>query len=165
MSSSASLPAQVPSSPPPLVNAAIYPALGRLLRFALPYWPRLLAVTLALVGAGAAAIALPKLLEWAIDAGLGVTVRQGRTEVAVDETLLIVAGLALLGAAGLRGGFQFCQAYLSEWVAQAVAYDLRNRLYQRLQSLSFAYHDAAETGQILSRARSEERRVGKECRL
>ena len=141
-----------PLSAPPPVNAAMHRALGRLLRFALPYWPRLLTVTLALVGAGAAAIAMPKLLGWAIDTGLGVTVGQGRTAVAVDETLLIVAGLALLGAAGLRGGFQFVQSYLSECVAQAVAYDLRNSLYRRLQSLSFAYHDAAETGQILSRA-------------
>ncbi len=126
--------------------------LRRLIRFAVPYWPRLIAVALLLVGSGAFVIAVPELVKWAIDSGLGVKVGDDTVRVAVDETLLVVAGLAILGAAVLRGLSQFGQSYLSEWVAQRVAYDIRNRLYHRLQTLSFAYHDTAETGQIMSRA-------------
>ena len=37
-------------------------------------------------------------------------------------------------------------------MSQGVAYDLRNELHQKLSSLSFAYHDRTETGQLLSRA-------------
>ena len=46
----------------------------------------------------------------------------------------------------------FVQRYLAEWVGQTVAYDLRNAIYQRLQTLSFRFHDGAETGQIMVRA-------------
>ena len=124
----------------------------RLLRFAAPYWRGLLVIFAAIVGTGAFAIALPQLLIWAIDTGLGVEVVDGITAVDVDGSLLVVAALALLGSALMRGLFQFLQSYLGESVAQAVAYDMRTQLYDRLQSLSFAYHDDAETGQIMSRA-------------
>jgi ATP-binding cassette subfamily B protein len=33
-----------------------------------------------------------------------------------------------------------------------VAYDLRNHIYEKLQRLSYAYHDNAHTGQLMSRA-------------
>ena len=124
----------------------------RIFGFTLPYWRRLLAASLAFVLSAAFIVAMPQLVQWAIDNGLGVTVVDGDFAVDVDQTLLVVAALAILGAAVLRGLLQFGQSYLSEWVAQQVAYDIRNRLYQRLQTLSFAYHDKAETGQIMSRA-------------
>ena len=126
--------------------------LGRLFRYALPYWRGLIVTLLAIIATGGFAIATPELLEWAVNTGLGVQVRDGVTTVDVDEGLLIIAGVALLGAALLRGLFQFLQSYLAESVAQAVAYDLRNHIYERLQRLSFAYHDDAETGQVMVRA-------------
>ena len=139
------------ASPLPPMGSSLRVA-GRLIRFAAPYWRGLLVTLVAIVGTGAFAIALPQLLIWAIDTGLGVEVVGDVTSIDVDEGLLVVAALALLGAALMRGLFQFVQSYLAESVAQAVAYDLRNQLYERLQSLSFAYHDGAETGQIMSRA-------------
>ena len=124
----------------------------RLVRFARRY-PRGLSITLlAIVATGGFAIATPELLEWAVNSGLGVQVVDGTTTVDVDESLLVIAGLALLGAALLRGVSQFLQAYLAESVAQAVAYDIRNQIYERLQRLSFAYHDDSETGQVMVRA-------------
>ena len=33
-----------------------------------------------------------------------------------------------------------------------MAFDLRNKIYERLQRLSYAYHDRQQTGQIMSRA-------------
>ncbi len=126
--------------------------IGRILGFARPYKRRLALAALTLVGSGGFAIAMPRLIGWAIDTGLGVRVADGVTSVEVNVTLLLVAGAAILGAAVLRGMAQLAQSYLTEWVAQTVAYDIRNRLYARLQSLSFAFHDRAETGQIMSRA-------------
>ncbi|MCZ6708103.1 MAG: ABC transporter ATP-binding protein [Chloroflexi bacterium] len=104
---------------------------------------------LALIATGAFAIATPLLLEWAINSALGA---EGAASVDVNKTLVLVAAAALLGAALLRGLAQFLQAYLAEWVGQTVAYDVRNSLYERLQNLSFSYHDEAETGQIMARA-------------
>ena len=142
---------EIGASPLPPMGSSLRVA-WRLLRFAVPYWRGLLVILAAIIGTGVFAIALPQLLIWAIDSGLGVDVVDGITTVDVDESLLLVAALALLGAALMRGLFQFVQSYLGESVAQAVAYDLRTKLYDRLQSLSFAYHDDAETGQIMSRA-------------
>jgi ATP-binding cassette subfamily B protein len=36
--------------------------------------------------------------------------------------------------------------------SQTVAYDLRNAIHDKLQSLSFSYHDRSETGQLLARS-------------
>jgi ATP-binding cassette subfamily B protein len=67
-------------------------------------------------------------------------------------TLLLYGGIAILGAAVLRGLFAFGQTYLGEYISQGVAYDIRNLLYDRIQRLSFAFHDKAQTGELMSRA-------------
>jgi ATP-binding cassette subfamily B protein len=41
---------------------------------------------------------------------------------------------------------------MSAYIGQKVAFDLRNRIYDRIQRLSFAFHDKAQTGQLMSRA-------------
>jgi len=65
---------------------------------------------------------------------------------------LALAGGAILAAAILRGVFAYWVTYLSEWLSQHVAFDLRNGIYDRLQRLSYAYHDRQQTGQLMSRA-------------
>ena len=145
-------PAQLVASQLAPPSDGVMPVVRRIFSFTLPYWRRMIAAGIAFIASGAFIVAMPELVEWAIDTGLGVTVVDGNFAVDVDQTLLILIGLAILGAAVMRGFLQFGQSYLAEWVAQQVAYDLRNRLYQRLQTLSFAYHDKAETGQIMSRA-------------
>ena len=68
------------------------------------------------------------------------------------------AGVIRLGAGALmvltliRGVITFLTGRWTEVASQNVAYDLRNEVHDRLQSLSFSYHDRAETGQLLSRA-------------
>lgn len=67
------------------------------------------------------------------------------------ETLLLAGGI-LLGLAAFRAFFTYWQTFLGEWLAQHVAFDLRNKIYDRLQRLSYAYHDQQQTGQVMSRA-------------
>ncbi|MCY3588690.1 MAG: ABC transporter ATP-binding protein [Chloroflexi bacterium] len=126
--------------------------LGRVLRFALPYWKGLTVTAVAILAAAVFAIATPVLLRWAIDIAISTNIVNGETVIEITGWLVLVAGLALVGAAVLRGTSMFVQRYLAEWVGQTVAYDLRNAIYQRLQTLSFRYHDGAETGQIMVRA-------------
>ena len=123
--------------------------LSRIFAYAKPYRGQLTLTMLALIATGAFAVATPLLLEWAVNSALGA---RDAASVDVNKTLVLVAAAALLGAALLRGLAQFVQAYLAEWVGQTVAYDVRNSLYERLQNLSFSYHDEAETGQIMARA-------------
>jgi ATP-binding cassette subfamily B protein len=49
--------------------------------------------------------------------------------------------------------------YLSEWIAAHVGYDLRNRLYDHIQHLSFSYHDHAQSGQLISRCIEDVRAI------
>ena len=117
----------------------------RLYRFVLKYKLRVTVAWLCVVGAGAFLLVGPKLVQWAIDFGIGQETTQ-RTLV------LTAAALAIFGAAALRSVSQYGRQYLGQWVAQNVAYDLRNSIYNHLQHLSFAYHDTHQTGQLMSRA-------------
>ena len=125
---------------------------ARIMRFALPYWRGLLITMAAILATAGFAVATPVLLRWAVDTAIHTRIVDGDTVVGVTGWLVAVAGVALIGAAVLRGTTMFIQRYLAEWVGQTVAYDLRNAIYQRLQTLSFRFHDGAETGQIMVRA-------------
>ena len=127
----------------------------RVLRFAAPYRKGLALTALAIGSAVAFMVATPALLRWAVNSALGTTIVDGEVQVDVVPGLVAAAAAALIVVALLRGIALFLQRYLAEWIGQTVAYDLRNDIYQRLQTLSFRYHDAAETGQIMVRATAD----------
>ncbi len=52
----------------------------------------------------------------------------------------------MIGLAVDRAFPHFAQGTLAARSAQGGAYDLRNELDGRIQSLSFSYHDRAQTG-------------------
>ncbi|GAB4405817.1 MAG: ABC transporter ATP-binding protein [Anaerolineales bacterium] len=119
--------------------------LWRLLGYVRPYARRTALAYACLLGVTALSLAVPWVIKQAVDLGL----TQG-----TPSTLLVLAG-GLLGLGLVRAGFSFGQRYLSAWLAHRVAYDLRNRLYDRIQTLSFAFHDHAQTGQLMSRCTSD----------
>ncbi|MBI2887940.1 MAG: ABC transporter ATP-binding protein [Chloroflexi bacterium] len=122
--------------------------MGILLRelgFLRKYWRRVVLAYLCLLGSATFSMATPWIVKGAIDVGLA----QG------DSSFLILSGLLIVGASLLRGGFAYGQTYLGEYLSQAVAYDLRNAIYDRLQRLSYAYHDQQQTGQLMSRATAD----------
>ena len=70
------------------------------------------------------------------------------------ETLLWLA-VGLLGASLARGVFDFARTYSTDSLSQKVSYVLRNRFYDRLQHMSFAYHDREHTGDLMSKATAD----------
>jgi ATP-binding cassette subfamily B multidrug efflux pump len=72
---------------------------------------------------------------------------------------LVVASLAIVGFAVLRGVFAFLQAYWAERNSQSVAFELRNDLFAKIQRLSFSYHDRNQTGQLMIRATDDVEKV------
>lgn len=90
-------------------------------------------------------LVIPRLTQVIIDQGI-----TGR------ETLVILWGAAAIVALALvRALFSFLQGFLAAKASQGAAYELRNSLYARIQTLSFGYHDRAQTGQLLTRATSD----------
>ena len=106
--------------------------------------------------------ALPKILE-ALKYPAGWSIDQLRAQLEADVSsapqTLISAILFILLFAALRGIFSFLQAYWAEKNSQAVAYDLRNDLYAKIQRLSFSYHDKNQTGQLMIRATDDVEKV------
>ena len=99
-------------------------------------------------------MASPLLVGWAIDFGLD-PVRDANgvpVGLAGSKTLLVLAAVAIIVFAIGRGIAAFGQQFISESIAQRVAYDLRNDIYDNVQRLSYAYHDKVQSGQIMSRA-------------
>jgi ATP-binding cassette subfamily B protein len=103
------------------------------------------AVALAYVSLAGALIftaLMPWMLKRAIDAGIA----------GHSERALVISGLAIVGFSIGKGVSAYLQSYLGEYLSQSVAYDLRRDFYLKVQSLSFAFHDQVDTGQLMSRA-------------
>jgi ABC-type multidrug transport system fused ATPase/permease subunit len=124
----------------------------RLTQFCIPYWKQVLLALVCVAASSAFVVMIPGLLGWAVNTGLGIHTVDGHVVVDGNRRLLVIIAIAIVGTAIGRGVFAYGQQYLAEWIAQRVAYDLRNKIYNHLQKLSFAYHDKAQTGQIMSRA-------------
>ncbi len=87
----------------------------------------------------------PQLFRWGIDRGIA----QQNLQIVLDSAAwMVVAAIA-------RGLFNFGQSYLAETASQGVAYDLRNKIFHKIQNLSFSYHDQSQTSQLLTRVTSD----------
>lgn len=74
------------------------------------------------------------------------------------DLMLPLLGL-LLGAGFGTAFFRFVQRYINEYVSQSIIYDLRNRLYSKIQKQSIDFFDRMETGQLISRGTSDVRSI------
>ena len=68
--------------------------------------------------------------------------------------LLLYAGI-LLAIATTKGIFQFLTRWIVIGVSREIEFDLRNDLFQRLESLSYAYYQRHRTGDIMARATND----------
>jgi ATP-binding cassette subfamily B protein len=120
-------------------------ALWRSMRFLKSYWLMLVGMFLSLLVATGAMLVVPRMAQTIIDRGIAQ--RNG--------SLVLWVSLAMVLFAIVTALFQFAQGALGARVAHGSAYDMRNELYAKIQSLSFSYHDRAQTGQLLTRATSD----------
>jgi ATP-binding cassette subfamily B protein len=92
----------------------------------------------------------------AVAMGTGVLIPflVGRTvdEIRKGETNLWPLAFAILGAGLIRIAFSVARRLIAGRVSLGVEYDLRNRMYQHLQSLELAFFDEQQTGQLMSRS-------------
>lgn len=105
-------------------------------------------VGVALVSTFAAAtlqLTIPRLLGRAVDEAQHVIAAGADAEAALLETAFILLGVSIL-----RGIFTMLQNYYGEAVGHQVGYELRLACYEKLQQLSFSFHDRAHTGDLIT---------------
>jgi len=120
-------------------------ALIRALKFVRAYrWYAVLGV-LSVLASAAADLASPQLLRRIIDEGISKA----------DNRVIFTGAAMLVGVALLGGIASFLQGYFSATASHGSAYQMRNTIFDKLQRLSFAYHDRAQTGQLITRVTSD----------
>ena len=88
---------------------------------------------------------VPRLLGQAVDQAQGIV---GGGEGA--EQALFMSALLLLGVSVARGLFTLIQNYFSESVGHHVGYELRLAFYDKVQRLSYSYHDKVHSGDLIT---------------
>ena len=121
----------------------------RCYRYLRPYTRQAAGAALAMAGIDTIMLVTPQIIRWSVDRGID----QG------DLAFLAWSVVALLGITFVKGVLAFFQGRWIEMGSQGVAYDLRNAIHRKLASLSFSYHDHAQTGQLLSRASQDVERI------
>ena len=119
----------------------------RIVKMAFTRKREMAAAYIAMIGATTAYLFLPHLFGQAIDQ-IKVMLEGGNIAL---QSLLVIVGV-IIGLSILRGGLSYFQNYFGEAISQYVSYDLRNKLYDHVQHLSFGFHDRNHTGQVMSRA-------------
>ena len=117
----------------------------RCMGFVRKYWKQQMASFIALTITTVAGLVVPKLLGTGVRTALGSGTR---------TPLFILGGWIILSSL-VRGLSGYVNRYYNQVVSQEAAYDIRNNIYDHLQSLSFGYHDKAQTGQLMSRATAD----------
>ncbi|MEZ0396207.1 MAG: ABC transporter ATP-binding protein [Anaerolineales bacterium] len=121
----------------------------KLRSFVTAYLPQIFLSILNLGGITALSLYTPRIIRAVIDQGV----------LHADTALLVRSALLLLGIGLASAAMSALQRYLAEWIGGHIGYDLRNRLYDHIQNLSFSYHDHAQTGQLISRCIEDVRAV------
>ncbi len=121
----------------------------RVLNYVKKYWFAEAIAYLCMLGIAGGRLISPKIIERIVDLGI----EQGQADILLNLVLL------LIGVTLVTGFFRYGEGYLTESVSQDVSYDMRNEAYAKLQSLSFSYHDRAQTGQLLARITSDVERL------
>ena len=114
-----------------------------------PYRNKVITGALLLIVLTAIDLVFPTIIREVIDLGL----EGGQT-----NFLVISAGI-IIGLGILKAILTNIQRKQTGSLANLVAYDLRNNLYQHIQRLSFSFHDHSQSGQLISRVIEDVRSI------
>lgn len=116
-------------------------ALARLIPFARPVLPRLIAGMFAALGAAVVSLMIPLVLQAAVDGPIATR----------DVSLIVWASLGVLALGVAEALFVYLRRAFVLTPATGVEYEIRQQFYRRLQRLPVAFHDRWQSGQLLSR--------------
>lgn len=122
-----------------------FTAWKRMMGYLRNYWLWAFIALVGIIGSNILAIIIPIVLRDVIDIGLALNA----------SSFMILAGLLVVALGLLRGITGFLFRYFGERLSHHIAYDIRNQVYDRVQTLQFSYHDKAEVGALITRAISD----------
>jgi ATP-binding cassette subfamily B protein len=122
-----------------------FAALLRVREYLRPYYGRLVLTILAALAAVSAEIAIPLLTKSVIDSAIRH----------VDRVLLVELGVAAVAFGALQSFLNFFRRWVQAGVVAGLEKTMRDDLYEHLQRLDSGFHDAWQSGQLLSRATTD----------
>ena len=125
-------------------------ALVRITRMALRYRVRFPLAVICVVAAGVFQLLIPRYLGQAVDHATGLLGSVGAS-VGQAQDALMWAAVMVLSVAILRGAFTLAHSYFAESIGQSLGYELRLAFFEKLQRLSFSYHDKVHSGDLITR--------------
>ena len=117
-------------------------ALARIARMCFRHPWQAGAALLATVAAAGLQLTIPRLLGRAVD--------ETQRALAGAPDALWTTALLLFGISALRGLFTMVQNYYGEAVGHHVGYELRLAFYEKVQRLSFGFHDRVHSGDLIT---------------
>jgi ATP-binding cassette subfamily B multidrug efflux pump len=117
----------------------------RIMGFLKPYAGRMATALAMLLLSSAVMLVQPRLTQWAVDAGI----------TAGSVHTVILASLAVLLSAAVGSVIMYLSGTLLIRASQGAGYDIRNRLFARVASFSFANFDRFRTGELMVRLNSD----------
>ena len=129
--------------------------LVRITRMAYVYRTRLILAYLSFFIAIGFSLLIPWLFGQSIDRLVTISPTYELIPLNPPNSVLLILASLLLGASIMRGFFDFARTYTTDSLSQLVTYDFRNQIYDKLQHVSFAYHDKEHTGNLMSKATAD----------
>lgn len=120
-------------------------SLFRSLKFVRAYRRFAILGVLAVLASAAADLISPQILRRIIDDGISGS----------NTSVIYVGAASLVGVAVVGGVVTFLQGYFTARASHGSAFEMRDTIFDKLQRLGFAYHDQAQTGQLITRVTSD----------
>jgi ATP-binding cassette subfamily B multidrug efflux pump len=120
-------------------------ALKRMMPYMIPYRRIVVIGILTVFLTVGSELVVPRVLQFVIDQGI----RRG------DMNAIVQGALVMLGAAAGGAIATLGQGVCRAWLSQGMAFDMRNDLFNHIQSLSFGTLDQMQTGSLMTRISSD----------
>lgn len=123
-------------------------SMKRYLKFVKPYkWQIIVTIAIGLVKF-AIPLLTPALLKYVVDDIIGGT---GLSNDDKTSKLLFIMGIMLFIFVFLRPPIEYYRQYFAQWTSSKILYDIRDKLFDHIQKLSFKYYSNAKAGEIISK--------------
>jgi len=113
----------------------------RLLKYVIPYWPRILIAFFCALGVSGTTAAAAWLVQPALD----------KIFIERDMQMLLLIPLAILIIYLIKGICTYSQSYLMRYVGNRVIMDIRNELYSHTTIMPMQFYTQNSTGKLMSR--------------